>query len=138
MPLGSSQFLLRPSVEGGAGGGVTLASINFEFLYRYDLPSTTWAIYQGTGPAVNFIRFADETNVRGGFNFVFGVRHESGFFSELPRSGARGAPTCDMGSASPSTQENPTRRRHQGSPRAMAGQSGGVSTRGLQVDRELV
>ena len=98
VPLGSSQFLLRPSVEGGAGDGVTLASINFEFLYRYDLPSTTWAIYQGTGPAVNFIRFADETNVRGGFNFVFGVRHESGFFSELKvGGGGSGSPNLRYG-----------------------------------------
>ena len=96
VPLGTPQFLLRPSVEGGASDGVTLASINFEFLYRYELPSGTWAIYQGTGPAVNFTRFADQTDVRGGFNFVFGVRHESGFFSEL-KVGGSGSPNLRYG-----------------------------------------
>ena len=95
-PLGSPQFLLRPSVEGGTGDGITLASINFEFLYRYELPSSTWAIYQGTGPAVNFIRFRDDTTVRGGFNFVFGARHDSGFFSEL-KVGGSGSPNLRYG-----------------------------------------
>ena len=89
VPLGSPQFVLRPSIDGGTGDGVTLASINFEFLYRFDLPANDWAIHQGTGPAVNFVRFREQTDVRGGFNLVFGVRHESGFFSELKRGGPR-------------------------------------------------
>lgn len=96
VPLGSDRFLLRPSVDGGTGDGLTLASINFEFLYRYELPGSDWAIYQGTGPAVNFIRFNDETDVRGGFNFVFGVRHETGFFSEL-KVGGSGSPNLRYG-----------------------------------------
>ena len=96
VPLGSPQFLLRPGIEGGAGDGVTLASINFEFLYLYELPSTNWAIYQGTGPAVNFARIGDSTSVRGGFNLVFGVRHETGFFSEL-KIGGSGSPNLRYG-----------------------------------------
>ena len=96
VPLGSPQLLLRPEIEGGTGDGVTLASINFEFLYLYELPSTSWAIYQGTGPAVNFARIADSTSVRGGFNFVFGVRYETGFFSEL-KIGGSGSPNLRYG-----------------------------------------
>lgn len=95
-PLGRDVFLLRPSVEGGTGDGLTLASINFEFLYRYWLPGDRWAIYQGTGPAVNFLKFDDETTVRGGLNFVFGVRHRSGFFSEL-KIGGSGSPNLRYG-----------------------------------------
>ena len=96
VPLGSPQFVLRPSIDGGTGDGVTLASINFEFLYRFDLPANDWAIYQGTGPAVNFVRFREQTDVRGGFNLVFGVRHESGFFSEL-KVGGSGSPNLRYG-----------------------------------------
>ena len=95
-PLGSPEFLLRPGIEGETGGGVTLASINFEFVYCYELPSTDWAIYQGIGPAVNFLRVDDTTTVRGGFNFVFGVRHNSGFFSEL-KIGSSGSPNLRYG-----------------------------------------
>ena len=96
VPLGGRGFVLRPSVDGGTGDGVTLASLNFEFLYRYELPADDWALYQGTGPAVNFFRVADETNVRGGFNFVLGIRHERGFFSEL-RVGGSGSPNLRYG-----------------------------------------
>ena len=96
IPLRSDQLLLRSGVVGGTGDGVTLASINFDFLYRYELPGDTWAIYQGTGPSVNFLRFNDSTTTRGGFNFVFGVRHENGFFSELTVGGS-GSPNLRYG-----------------------------------------
>ncbi len=96
VPLGSPQLLIRPSVEGGTGDGITLASINFEFLYRYELPSASWSIYQGTGPAVNFLRVNESTDVRGGFNFVFGARHQSGFFTEL-KVGGSGSPNLRYG-----------------------------------------
>ena len=96
VPLGSAQFLLRPGIEGGTGNDVTLASINFEFLYRYELSATSWSIYQGTGPAVNFARVNDSTTVRSGYNLVFGVRHESGFFSEL-KVGGSGSPNLRYG-----------------------------------------
>ena len=94
--LGSDSFLLRPSIEGGSGDGLKAASVNFEFLYRYWLPGDRWAIYQGTGPAVNFYRYDDNTSVRGGLNFVFGARHESGFFTEL-KIGGSGSPNLRYG-----------------------------------------
>ena len=96
IPLGSDRFLLRPSVEGGTGNGVTLASINFEFLYRYEFSGSAWSIYQGSGAAVNFTKFDDATTARGGFNVIFGVSHKSGFFSEI-RIGGSGSPNLRYG-----------------------------------------
>ena len=94
--LGSDRFVIRPNIEGGTGDGLTTASINFEFLYRYVFPGSSWGIYQGTGPAVNLYRFSDMTDVQGGLNVVFGVRHESGFFSEL-KVGSSGSPDLKYG-----------------------------------------
>ena len=96
VPLGSDQLFLRPSIEGGTGNGLTLASINFEFLYRYEFSGASWSIYQGSGPAVNFIRLDDSTTARGGFNVFFGVSHESGFFSEI-KIGGSGSPNLRYG-----------------------------------------
>ena len=91
IPLGSDQFLLRPGVEGGQGDGLSLASVNFEFLYKYEFPGTPWAIFQGTGPAVNFARFNEATTTSGGVNFVFGLAHQSGFFTEMKIGGSGSA-----------------------------------------------
>ena len=103
--LGSDNFLIRPNVEGGTGAGLTAASVNFEFLYRYTFPGSIWAIYQGTGPAVNLYRFDDMTDVQGGLNFVFGVRHESGFFSEI-KVAAQEVRTSNTASGSRSRRRN--------------------------------
>ena len=94
--LGSDRFVIRSNVEGGAGDGLTAASVNFEFLYRYVFPGSSWAIYHGTGPAVNLYRFNDMTDVQGGLNAVFGVRHENGFFSEI-KVGSSGSPNLRYG-----------------------------------------
>ena len=94
--LGSDRLVIRPNVEGGAGEGLTAASINFELLYRYVFPGSSWAIYQGTGPAINLYRFDDMTDVQGGLNVVFGVRHENGFFSEI-KVGSSGSPDLKYG-----------------------------------------
>ena len=45
---------------------------------------------------MNFIRFREDTDVRGGFNLVFGARHESGFFGEL-KVGGSGSPNLRYG-----------------------------------------
>ena len=94
--LGSDNFLIRPSVEGGTSDGLSAASVNVELLYRYAFPSSSWAVYQGTGPAMNLYRFEGMTDVQGGVNFVFGVRHENGFFSEL-KIGNSGSPDLKYG-----------------------------------------
>ena len=96
LELGSDRFVLRPNVEGGFGEDLTVANINFELLYRYVFPGSSWAVYQGTGPAVNVYRFDDATDVRGGLNFVFGIRHENGIFGEM-KVGNSGSPDLKVG-----------------------------------------
>jgi hypothetical protein len=86
----------RPNIEGGFGQDRTLATLNFEFLYKFPLEGTAWTLYQGTGPSIVFERFADETDVTGGVNVVFGVAHASGFFTEF-KVGAYNAPNLKFG-----------------------------------------
>ena len=96
LTLGNDDFLFRPGIDGGRGDGFTTANINFDFLYRYWLPGDRWAIYQGTGPSVNVFKANGMTSTQGGFNFVFGVRHTSGFFTEI-KVGGSGSPSLRYG-----------------------------------------
>ncbi len=89
------QFLIRPGVEGGWGDGLTLASINVEFLYKFELEGGTWSIYQGSGPSINLFRIDERTDVRGGLNVIFGVAHETGFFTEF-RVGTANSPQLEV------------------------------------------
>ena len=91
IPLGSDRLALRPAIEGGKGEGLSLASVSFEFLYKYEFPGSPWAIFQGTGPSVNIARFDGDTTTRGGVNFVFGLAHQSGFFTEMKIGGSGSA-----------------------------------------------
>ncbi len=92
----ASQFLIRPSIEGGTGDHVTLATINIDFLYRFPLEGGSWSIYQGGGPAINIFRFDDETDLRGGLNVAFGFSHEGGFFTEF-KVGTGDSPNLKFG-----------------------------------------
>jgi hypothetical protein len=81
----------RPSIDGGFGSDLTLASINVEFLYKYDI-NPGWKIYQGGGPAVHIFRAGEpaQTDVTGGLTFVFGFVHTSGLFAEFKVGSGRG------------------------------------------------
>ena len=87
-PLGSDDFLIRPGIDGGFGDDLMLATIAVEFLYRFELSGTAWAIYQGTGPAVAIVRVDDENDVTGGLSYVIGFAHENGFFTEFKGGGS--------------------------------------------------
>ena len=87
-PLGSDNFLIRPGIDGGFGDDLMLATISVDFLYRFDLGGTDWALYQGTGPAVAILRVDEENDVTGGLSYVVGFAHESGFFTEFKGGGS--------------------------------------------------
>jgi hypothetical protein len=92
----------RPGIEIGVGEVTTLFGINLDVLYI--LPGATrttrWSPYAGAGPNFtlshrgfetddeeevderNRFDFSD-TNFSGGFNFIAGVRNQSGVFLEL-------------------------------------------------------
>lgn len=82
----------RPGIEGGFGDGLKLAAVNIEILYKFPLPGSVWTLYQGTGPAVNFYRIDDQTDIRGGWTAAFGFAHVNGFFAEF-KAGGIGSPS---------------------------------------------
>jgi len=92
----SDRFVIRPNIEGGFGGGLALAQVNLEFLYRFPLEGTAWSLYQGTGPSVNIFRIDEATDVRGGLGFAFGFAHTTGFFTEI-KVGTAGSPSLKFG-----------------------------------------
>ena len=82
------RFWFRPNAEVGFGNGLTLFSLNGEFVYDIPLKSShRWVPYVGGGPAflIGSFRtpFGRETATGGGFNFVGGVRQRKGFMGEL-------------------------------------------------------
>jgi hypothetical protein len=87
----------RPGIDGGFGGGVKLASINVDILYKHAV-SADWKIYPGFGPSIHIVRFGRpaETDVTGGLNGIFGFAHESGLFFEF-RGGGGGGPNLKFG-----------------------------------------
>jgi len=95
------RFWFRPNVEVGLGNGLTLFSLNGEFVYDIPIKSSTrWVPYFGGGPAFLIAtartpvgRFTD---TGGGFNFVGGIRQRKGFMGEI-KIGAIDSPDFKMG-----------------------------------------
>jgi hypothetical protein len=89
----------RPGIDGGFGGDYSLASLNIEFLYNIPLKSG-WALYQGGGPAIIFVRQTvgtlHDTSTHAGAIATFGFAHESGFFTEF-KFGAGSSPNLRFG-----------------------------------------
>jgi hypothetical protein len=76
----------RPNVEIGFGDDLTLIALNPEFAYWLPVKSRDWGIYVGGGPAINIYTHDngdDDTDVEPGLNFMFGVQHRRGFFTEF-------------------------------------------------------
>ncbi len=85
-------FRFRPGIDGGFGGDFALAALNIEFLYHLELGRSGWALYQGGGPAVVFLRRDDRTSTHAGSFATFGFAHENGFFTDF-KLGGGSAPT---------------------------------------------
>jgi hypothetical protein len=85
-------FRFRPGIDGAFGGDFSLAVLNFEFLYYIDLGRSGWALYQGGGPGVIFLRRDDRTSTHAGTFASFGFAHENGFFTDY-KVGGGSAPT---------------------------------------------
>ena len=87
----ASGLYFRPGIDGAFGSGLTLASINVEFLYKYAVGGG-WKIYQGGGPAVHILRQGSpaRTDVTGGLNAIFGIARDNGFFAEFKVGSGRG------------------------------------------------
>jgi hypothetical protein len=77
----------RPNVEVGLGHEVTSVDVNFEFAFWVPIHHHPWSFYAGAGPAAIFSHVSeggpDRSPVGGGFNFLFGLQHRRGLFTEL-------------------------------------------------------
>jgi hypothetical protein len=93
------RFAFRPNLEVGFGDNATVAAINAEFLYPFQLDNGT-NLYAGAGPAINIISFDvagfSDTVVEPGLNFLFGVDFDSNYFAEL-KVGAIDSPDVKFG-----------------------------------------
>lgn len=89
----------RPNVEVGFGDGITLIAINVEFAYHFRLSTREWDVYAGGGPAANAYQFEArhhrDGGIEAGFNFLIGVGHRDGLFTEL-KLGAADSPSVKL------------------------------------------
>ncbi len=99
----ADRLRFRPNVEVGVGDNLTLVALNFEFTYRLPpvappLPRSLamWHLYVGGGPALNILRFPNDTRSEGGFNGLIGLAHSSGLFAEA-KVGALKSPSFKLG-----------------------------------------
>lgn len=93
----ADRLRFRPNLEIGVGDDTTLTAVNLEFVYPLQLDkSREWSIYPGVGPAFNIINRNSNTNVRGGLNFILGLSHRDGFFTEV-KVGAIDSPDVKFG-----------------------------------------
>jgi hypothetical protein len=90
----------RPNLEVGVGDGLSLATINLEFVYTVDIDAKPWKVYIGGGPAAVISAFhaghprrPDRSDVGGGFNLLVGAQHDQGLFVEL-KVGALDSPSA--------------------------------------------
>jgi hypothetical protein len=87
----------RPNVEVGLGDNLTLVAMNIEFTYRLRVPVIPmWQFYVGGGPALNILRFTNNTDPEGGFNVLAGLSHRTGLFTEV-KFGALKSPSFKLG-----------------------------------------
>ena len=95
---------LRPGVDASRGGGLKVASINLDFIFRADTPSG-WQFYTGGGPAILFTRIdegsdeapAEVDDVTGGFVGLLGFSHRSGFLTEFKFGHTKYGPNLKIG-----------------------------------------
>ena len=79
----AEHLTFRPNAEFGFGDDRTLLAFNFEFVYSIPLKNEPWRVYFGAGPSAVIISHNSETDAGGGLNFLIGLQHHRGFFTEL-------------------------------------------------------
>ena len=83
------QVRFKPNFEVGLGNGLTVVTINLEFVGKIPIEHEPWAFYLGAGPALviasvnNAPTNVGGTSTGGGFNILLGIEHKKGLFAEL-------------------------------------------------------
>lgn len=86
----------RPNLELGLGDGITLTTVNIEFVYPLSIRRSPWQVLAGAGPALVIASHDGRRNSGGGFNILLGLEHRDGFFTEL-KIGALDSPGLKFG-----------------------------------------
>jgi hypothetical protein len=83
-PVGD-HVTFRPNVEVGVGSGLTLLTVNLEFVDHVPIRHQPWSFYFGGGPAaiISSPRGRNGSDVGGGFNVLLGLQARRGLFTEL-------------------------------------------------------
>ena len=96
-----NRFHLRPGIDGGFGGDVNVATINFDFIAKFSLGSSGWKFIQGGGPAIVIAKFdtfegSSGTDVGAGGTYIIGFSHIDGFIGEFRIGGGGNVPALKL------------------------------------------
>lgn len=96
------RFRLSPGIDGGFGDGLRLGVINIDLIVKFPLGTTGWSLIQGGGPTIVIARFTgefedQEAELHAGGSYLFGFRHDKGFFAEFRVGGGSFVPQLKMG-----------------------------------------
>ena len=96
-----NHFHLRPGIEGGFGGDVSLATINVDFIAKFRLGASNWSFIQGGGPAIVIARFDGfggerDTDIGAGGSYILGFAHDTGFLGEFRISAGGNVPSLKL------------------------------------------
>jgi hypothetical protein len=97
------RFRFRPGIDGGFGDGLRLGTINIDFVVGFPLGTTGWTLIQGGGPVVSISKLSDDlivdspTELHAGGSYLFGFRHDNGFFAEFRLGGGGYTPNLKFG-----------------------------------------
>ena len=95
------RFHIRPGIDGGAGDGLWLVSINIDLVALFPLGQSHWSLLQGGGPTIVIATLNDVTNspkeVHAGASYLFGFAHQKGFYTEFRIGGGGYVANLKMG-----------------------------------------
>jgi hypothetical protein len=95
------RFKIRPGIDGGAGEGLWLASINIDLIVTFPLGQSGWSLVQGGGPTIVVATLRDVPDspreLAAGASYVLGFAHRSGFYTEFRIGGGGYVPNLKMG-----------------------------------------
>jgi hypothetical protein len=90
-----NRLTFRVGADLGLGDPDTLLAINVDFVFHPAGRVGRWRPYVGVGPGLNLF-LDDDSDVKGGLNFLAGLQHRDHFFVEI-RVGAIDSPDFKIG-----------------------------------------
>lgn len=94
------RYRLRPGIDGGFGDGLRLGTINIDFIARIPLGTSAWTLIQGGGPTISISKEDIDgapRELHAGGSYLFGFKHDNGFFAEFRVGGGGFVPQLKMG-----------------------------------------